>query len=196
VDDLITNENTPWDEGDREALMGLNETALQKLVPVVNQPLVKPKDLTPAERKAWDEMDEEEQVEFLKNRKAPTKNKGDEKVESSVSASSRDSVVSLTVDEYIDQAPDEVKEVLQNSLALHREQKDKLIATITANKANRFPRQALVEKSLTELQAIAALAAPKRPVNNYVGMGDGGSVGDTVAEEPLQVPVFNFGKDD
>lgn len=86
-------------------------------------------------------------------------------------------VTNMTIDEYTNNAPPEIQEMLREGLALRIAAKQKLVATITANKANRFTKEALEAKSKEELEALAALAAPQTPVrtaptgNNYVGAG-------------------------
>lgn len=72
-----------------------------------------------------------------------------------------------TTEEYIAAAPPEIRDVLANSLAVHNAQKAELIATITANAANKFSSEYLATKPLPELQGLAALAAPAtKPVTN------------------------------
>ncbi len=192
VDDLIANAASPWEEDDREYLMAMNDTKLTKLAPVVNQGPACPKDLSPGEQKKWDGMDEEERAAWLKSRKAPAKEddkkpaflKNDEPTEPE------------TVEEYIERAPDEIRDMLTDGLAAHNAEKGRLIKVITANKNCDFAPDDLSGKNLKELRAIAKLAAPaKRPVQNYSGMADVADPTANSAEEPLVAPSMTFGKE-
>jgi hypothetical protein len=64
-----------------------------------------------------------------------------------------------TPDEFIANAPDEMKEVLSAGLKMHRDKKDKLVKALLANKRNKFTEEQLKAKSMDELEALVELAA-------------------------------------
>lgn len=66
----------------------------------------------------------------------------------------------LTAQEYIDQAPAEVKEVLQRNMRMYEEQKASLIKSITAQKGNKFTEDELKTHSIESLEKLISLAQP------------------------------------
>lgn len=115
----------------------------------------------------------------------------------------------VTVDEYINNAPAGIRDVLASSVKAHEAQKRRLIGQIVANKANPFTKEFLAQKPLEELQGLAALAArpseqedhrqPRMMTANYSGQADAGITMTDNAEEdsevePLVAPVMNFAK--
>jgi len=184
VDELISNTATPWEESDRDMLMKMDDAKLQKFVPVVANATAAPKDLSPAEQKAWDGMDEAARAAFVakrstKNAEAPKDAPKD---------------TPKTVDEYIANAPEGMREVLQSGIDAHKAEKNKLIATITANKQNVFSADYLQTMPLAELKGIAVLAAgAEKPRNPAMFVGDPGTPA-TNQEEPLTAPVIDFSK--
>jgi hypothetical protein len=90
-----------------------------------------------------------------------------------------------TLDELVANAPQEMREPLTAGLAAYKADRDRTIGTITANKANTFTVEQLNEKPMSELKAIAALAANARPAD-FSGQGDG--AGAAGGEEPLGLP--------
>lgn len=96
----------------------------------------------------------------------------------------------VSVDEYITNAPAEVRSVLRASLASHETEKSKLIAAITANKANVFTENQLRSKELDELQAIAALCPA--PTANYAGMGHVATITENAGVPALDLPSMDF----
>lgn len=107
----------------------------------------------------------------------------------------------VTPEQYLSNAPAGVREVLQDAMVTHSAKKAQLIATITANKKNKFTQDQLSAMSANELEAIAALAAGEeadpapRPMN-FGGMAPvGNAAGAGEPEEPLEAPVMNFKKE-
>ena len=108
----------------------------------------------------------------------------------------------LTMVEYINAAPEGIRDVLTNSVAVHEAEKIKLVDSIVANKANKFTKEFLAGKSLNELQGIAALAGS--PVTNtqpqmfYGGQatpaGQPTNNAAPVVQEALVMPTMNFAK--
>lgn len=96
-----------------------------------------------------------------------------------------------TAQEYINNAPPEVREVLNSAMTTHQKRKNKLVKQITSNARNKFTKEQLSEKPLDELEMLAELAVDV----NYEGQG-GSNPPDTNSqkEEPLGLPEINFDK--
>src|SRR3990167_6922789 len=171
VDAIIANSKEAWKEEDREKLMALSEGQLT-VIP----------NLLTASAKHGEEVDAAKE-EDLKKGKKPSEN------QSSEPATQNEPKV-VTLQDYVSQAPKELQEVLTNSLALHNEERARLVDVITTNKNNIFAKEDLEKKSLMELKAIARLAAgdlvtPRIPVFSPQGPTPTGNQ----VEEPLEVPV-------
>lgn len=63
-----------------------------------------------------------------------------------------------TAEEYISEAPPEVKELLSNSLRLHNAKKAALVKALIANSRNKFSQAQLNSKSMEELEMLTELA--------------------------------------
>jgi len=160
VDALIADKASGWTEEDREFLSALPVDKLQKIIGKAKTPLPS--------------LPSEEDDEYKKK-----KDKEDEEIENSVQ----------TIEDYINAAPEGMRDVLKSGLAAHNEERAKFIKTITANKANVFSEEDLKAKGLQELKAIAVLASQK-PVS-YRGQGE---VITDNKEEPLVAPSLTFDK--
>lgn len=161
VNALISNASTKWAEDDRESLMGMEESVLEKMIPLANeqgtpsagQPPQEPEPKTP-----------------------------------------------ITMEQYINQAPAEFRDVLINSHATHEAAKTALVEKIVANKGNQFSKEFLLTKGIQELQGLARLACngdeekPSGSVPMFQGaFTPAGPVDNSeVTEEPLMMPVMNF----
>lgn len=64
----------------------------------------------------------------------------------------------ITVQEYIADAPDDVKEVIANGVRIHNERKSLMIKSLVDNKRNKFTQERLSKMSLDELESLVALA--------------------------------------
>jgi len=104
--------------------------------------------------------------------------------------------VPITAEEYIQNAPKALRDVLTNSMALHNEEKQRLVDIITANKNNSFSKEDLNNRPLGELKSLARLAGgaevAQRPAN-YAGQAPV-PTGNVEAEEVLALPTMNFEK--
>jgi hypothetical protein len=106
-----------------------------------------------------------------------------------------------TVEQYIANAPREVREMLSHGLRAYDAQRQALVATITSNSKNVLSKAALTALPMDVLEGIARVAADaKTPTRSYAGLADAfmsrseptqNVAGD---EEPLALPVFNFDK--
>ena len=78
-------------------------------------------------------------------------------------------------------------------MKVNEEQKKSLVKVILANEANVFDAKDLVNKSVSELKAIAALAATKKVENiatefDFSGLGEVKSVNNEIKETALVMP--------
>lgn len=179
VDGLIANAKLPWTEEDRDTLMALNDGQLEWMV-------------TNSEEKA---PPEENQPEGTPPAGAPeTPETPAETPEGEKPTANED----VTVDQFIDNAPEGLRGMLKAGLDSFREEKDALIKKITANKRNKFTPEYLQNRELDELKALVHLAwvpeSKPEPASVYFGgLGEAQPVGNQAEEEePLVAPVMNF----
>jgi len=176
VDGLIANEKSPWTEEDREGLM---EMDVEKLQWIANQA----KEQTPPELKK-----EETKV-------APPAEPKKEETKVDEPTGNKE----VTMDEYIANAPEGMRDMLVAGIKAHEAQKAEMIQKITANERNGFSEEQLKAKGLDELRTLARLAevpvtqpkAPAKPLFN--GQAEVTNQGDK-KEEPLAAPTLNFEK--
>ena len=167
VDVLIENEKTKWTENDRDELMSLSETMLINMSELIKEPVKNEPEI-----------------------------KTEEKPTGTAAATINDKVEVKTTEQYIAEAPEGVREMLQAGMTTLKREKDRLIAVITANERNTFTNEHLAAKPVEELTALAKLAAKeKAEVDNaiplYIGQGDTPDVTQHT-EEPLLLPTMNF----
>lgn len=205
INGLIANEDTEWDETDRETLEGMNDAVLNKVAGLFPKEKKEKKKGggkkgpaqrgVPAGTQVGEQMEEGEGEEAPGGRTPP----GDGgRAGGLIGLSASDT--QLTTEEYINNAPPEIREVLTNGLAAHEAEKAKLIDTITANKANAFTKEFLATKGLGELRGLAALAAPAGGghQDGRVPMFYGGAatpsapVTNVEDDDYLPLPVMNF----
>jgi len=176
VDALIANDKTSWTEEQRETLMALEDDVLTNmLAPIVKLTAELSEAVTANENK--DDKDD-------KDKKTDT------------TANTQVSKLK-TMDEYIAEAPPEIRESLTMSVNTMNAEKRRLIKIITANEQNSFTEEFLKTKLVSELAGIAVLAAPKRDEDSpsvamFLGQGEVVNEGD--APEPLPLPTMNFEK--
>jgi len=218
VDSIITS-NIGWKEEDRTALMELTEKQLEavrnlhKEMPTVNFKMV--------------EKDADGKVTITVVKNAPTAppspKKGEAKADymarctnmadKAACAAMFDKMMTkneeeagksapvaprvLNLQEYIQAAPPEVQNVLNNSLSVYEEEKNKLVDSIIANKNNPFTKEDLSNRPLGELRSLARLAGVtssiSRPPANYAGQGAVPS-DNAESEEALSIPAMSFAK--
>lgn len=110
----------------------------------------------------------------------------------------------MTTEQYLANASPELREVLQEGIAMRNMERKRLIDCIVANKANIYTAEQLAFKPLFDLQALATLAAPA-PVANQLTLprpgfwGAGGVAPVQITnnnagpeQEALSIPVMNF----
>lgn len=107
----------------------------------------------------------------------------------------------MSVEEYLASAPVELQDTLRVGLQTHNSQKQALVATILANKANTFPAERLNAMAFGDLQGLAAFAntpaAPAPMANNYLGQGWAPTTNASSASplpEALTMPTIDWSK--
>jgi hypothetical protein len=176
VSSLIANEQTSWSEDDKDALMALDGKMLTQMQESLGQePEAKPEAKPEAEPEAEPEVKPEGE---------PTGNAAPKK---------------LSAKEYVNQAPPEVKELLETSMATLNAEKSRLVKTIMANEKNTFTEEHLDSLHVNMLRAIANMAAPEKEESNdsfplYLGNNGNPTANDEETPEPLLLPVMNFEK--
>lgn len=141
---LIANEKSKWTDSDEEFLNGLSEELLEKLEPDME-------DEAPAEESTTDESAEEESTQE--------------------SAEEDEDKEPVTMEKYLEDAPEDIREMLQEGVAMQKNRKAKLIKSLLACERNVISEADLKDKSVKELEALSKLAAlptfeanaPKQP---------------------------------
>jgi hypothetical protein len=103
-----------------------------------------------------------------------------------------------SVDEYLANAPAKIKDTIESAMQLHEQRRGALVEKIMGAEGNKFKRDVLANKSMDDLEGIAALIRDIEPVDNeddgafYVGnAGVPGPVDNADDDEPLPVPSIN-----
>ncbi len=99
----------------------------------------------------------------------------------------------ITAEQYVSNAPPEIRDMLAAGLASHNRERAELIKTITTNERNIFTPEQLAAKSAEELSGLAALAKPPAsavPRPSYAGASV--PVGNESKQKPLLVPTMNY----
>lgn len=173
VDHLITNGE--WEEGDRDALTAM----IQKKVKA------DPKFLSKVKIVENDTPDEDDDDDDAPDLTPPKKVK--------ILADITGNEGSQTEEEWLATAPPSVQAMVRNALAAEAKKKAGLVATITANKRNKFTKEYLETQDIEVLEGIAAMCAPA-PVANFSGAAGGvTSNGEPFVQKPLGRPVMNLG---
>lgn len=171
IDALISSDNVPFDEDDRNFLDGLGEDKLDQFLPTSENP---------------------EEVEKLKVEaaaEAEAKAKAEE--EARANAGSGESNDPITAEAYIADAPKEVQDVLNDGMALRTEKRVHLTKGILGNGKNIFSEEDLKAMDIAGLEKLAILAQ----VDDYTGRGGPRSLpsmNSLVAPSPPK--VFEVGK--
>lgn len=96
----------------------------------------------------------------------------------------------MTVNEYIANAPQEVRDMLSSAMATHQQARGALIQGIMANENCAFTKEQLEGMELNMLRAISKLATVKTPEVDlsrpiYPGRGPAPNIAGAVDDEPL-----------
>lgn len=130
VKGLIANEATKFAEKDQEWLMTLEEENLEKLIP--------------------------QETSNTPSGEEPTPPKGE--ADGSAGEGEEEDETPPTVEEYIAKAPEEIREVLNESLELQRTKKEDLVKRLMAHADNKFSEGELKAMSTDQLYNITSLA--------------------------------------
>jgi hypothetical protein len=173
VDALIANEHTSWEEEHREKLLALDEDVLTNMLAPIT---TLSKELTEATKNNEEKGNE------------GNEDKQEDKATVNVEAKAK------TMDEYINEAPPEVRESLRMSVNTMNAEKSRLIGVIMANKQNTFTEDFLKLKTVEELRGIAQIAAPIRTENEQPAMflGQEEVANQGALPEPLLLPQMKF----
>lgn len=200
VSDLIANEKMSWAEKDNDFLTSLSEEQLTHIQNVAPEPEPKtePKTEPKIEPKPVEGQQQLSASDPKRVQDAATK--GGEGVTPPETPKP-----DQTVNEYIANAPAEIREHLQLGVDSLNAEKKRLISVITANTSNRFTEDQLGKKPLGELQAIAELARSTQSQEtleedypsyhpNWGGVAGGvGTNNQEHTQEPLVMPTINWG---
>jgi hypothetical protein len=174
---LIANETTQFGEEDKDGLLLLNEETLDKLEPVVNE----------------DDSDDPEEEETEEVAETECSEGDAETCEAEKEEIPVENQQPLSAKQYVENAPPEIRDMLESGLASHERDRQELIDVIVANENNVFGEPQLAEKSMSELKGIAALAAKDETVSSYAGASAPSPVRNkTEDEQPLLIPVMNW----
>ena len=154
IDTLIDNDSSVFDEDDRYFLDEQEEYKLSKFLN--NKASAKKKKKVVEE----EEEEEEEAETYQKNQKTasflPPKQK---------------EVAPVSLEDYLNNAPPEIRGVLESGLSSFNAKKGELVEEILGNENNRFTRDYLLAKAPEELQVLCDLAKPtkQQEVPSYAG---------------------------
>ena len=173
VDFMIANCDC-WAEADRETLNALSDEKLTAL----NAHVVQHLDLIKNQVK---EDEEEEDEEDMKKEKKPVANER------------------KTVKEWWDEAPPELKQVVNRAQDWENDQKKKAVDAITANERNTLTAEQLQGLSLEQLQGIASLVQEPAPKEDFFPsfLGAAAPVANArkaAVETPLPLPKMDYSK--
>lgn len=173
IDNLVSL-GSVWVEGDRELLMKKSEEQLEKLL---------------TQGKPVENKTEE-----------PKPEKKEEAVKPITNVTPAPTPKLPTVEEYIANAPGQIRDMLAQGLRAHERDRSRLVEIITGNSKNTFGKEVLNKMDLDELHGIAALARQDSlggdPLPSFAGLADAlqptqNAKGD---DEVLPLPVMNFAK--
>lgn len=173
VEGLIANESVAWTEENREELMDFEESEILAKIPTIEP---EPVENEEQEEEVVEEEETEEETE-------------EEPVENSKP---------MSVEEFVENAPPEIKDYLQEGLDANKQTRSALIRTITSNERNEFSEKYLKDQPTKTLRSLAKLATKEKekeePVANFEGMGEVPNK-EEESEEALVAPTMNFDKE-
>lgn len=178
--------NKGWEEADRETLNGMSEAQLTRIHDGLtgnegegNEPAAQPASNAKTEEPAKAEP----KAEPAKAEPVANAKQEPEKV--------------VSLQDYIQNAPKEIAEVLNEGVSTLNQQKDQVVNAIMANENNTFTKEELNTRPLGELKKIASLMGAKKPTTpnapDYSGQGPVDNLNMEV-EEVLEMPAVDFSK--
>lgn len=157
---LIANKATKFSENDQSWLETLSEEQLDKLEPV--------QEPAKEETTEGDGSEEGEGTDETTEGGAATK--------------------PTTPEEFIQQAPEEMQEVLNSGLLMHRKEKETLVKKLVANKKCEYSDKELRAMKLGDLQKLAKLSGE----HNYAGQAGATPVVNSADEIPEAPKAFTY----
>jgi len=153
--------NSLFVETDQEFLLGLEDDQLRKMGPTLN------------DDGTLKEIKKEEPKKVVKITKAPVANVDDKKKEEPKKVDEK-KVSEMTPDEYINNAPPAIRDMLATGLATHNDRKSVLVEAIVKNDKNTFTKEQLELMTVNQLQSISALAGigAEKAKPTYAGLAD------------------------
>ena len=192
VDALIGCEKCVWEEKDRKFLTALEDDQLGKVEEGV-------KSKEPEEKNSQETTKQQEEKKVADEKKEETSSVSEmaKKVyEKAIAGEKQEEEKQeekpITVDEYIEKAPAEVKEILSDGVRTHRAQKAQVIEDLLENTRNKFTKEQLEVKTLDELCKLAFLA---KVTVDFSAQGDAlKEQEEEVEEEVPEMPKMNWDK--
>ena len=157
VDELIGNEANPFCEDSREYLMKISDEVFEQFVTMSI-----PKDEAIAKALA-DKEEEDKKAAELKAKEEADAEAAKLKAEQEADAGDEDKPI--TMEQYLEKAPEGIKETLTRAVDRDKEVKTNLINVLVENKRNKFSQEDLESRSIVELENLSALADV--PVKDY-----------------------------
>jgi len=159
VNTLIGCDRSHFTEDHREFLMGLEESALEKLGPV-----------DPPEGNEAEEASEESQVdaapgadegqgEVSEEGAAEASAEGQEETEEEQEETEEKEPTAL--EQFVSKAPEEFRGILEDAVKANEEKKEGLVRSILEASGNKFTEEQLQAKGMDELEALESLAGGK-----------------------------------
>jgi hypothetical protein len=223
VDAIIANEKSGWTEDERGFLLDLDDDKLDKVAAnakvdlegddkdetedddLANDTTDKRGNKKPGKGKVKDAVDKTDPTDGKGNTPKHMLAKGEKAKDQAPldNESLRNLMSNMSADEFLDLAPEGVRDMLQTGMTTFNAEKDRVVASITANKANTFTKEFLQSKQLDELQALAKLAANATPARrpHFIGDPAAGMARNTMTQNVgdvpvLEMPKMEFGKKD
>jgi len=195
VDKLIANKATKWEDKDREKLMKLEDDVLTNMEPISSDPVNTPVPLA-----------NQAEIDAATKRGAGTPTPDPTPVVNKDGKEGKETPAppkQMSAKEWMDAAPAEARSMIQNSMKVYNQQKDRLIKAILTNEKAKlhYNEEKLKKMEVEELEGIAALAMPDRTdadnIADFFGAGAptanaAGSVNINNKEGDLDLPVYDF----
>jgi hypothetical protein len=136
-------DNKAYLDEDKDMLMALDEKVLERLKVQAESSIAQTQKIQDLEKKVAD-------AEAVANDDADDDEEEEEEEDLS----------NLSAEEFLTKSkmPEDVRELLQNGVKMHKDKKAQLVGVLVANKRNKFKKEQLEAKSIEELDALVSLA--------------------------------------
>lgn len=182
VDTLIKNENSTFDESDRDFLLGLDDASFDNV------------------SKIGDRFAEKHKAVVKENEEL--KKKTDEKPNGEENGEPKGNESPVTMEAYLKDAPPEIADTIKEGVELRNKKKAGLIQNILKNADGVFTEDELKEKKIPELEKLSTLAKPKGDYTGQAGAEEEEEIsinerqadGTGVPPAPTMTDIANAGK--